>query len=358
MAYVQVVINRVTGVLIEDSIEYAPTAREQRPFEWKVVSDVAGKVVVRERSKEGDVFVVATAHWRELDLVDPEGTLTTEQWRKIADHLRPILERAHNRHTEPGWIDDGAVPPPVPTFVPAATPGAPTAEPAPFAPPGATAGATQLPYVELVVDYTSDAAAPGTVRYRPDPSVIPGSAFRAKVVCDSMGKVVVRNLDTAGKLEVVGTAVWRGDAIRDPVVGDTGPSSTQWGVVEKVLRNELALALRTNVDYDRAARETANVPRLKRKGSKMAKVLGAIGTGAVLLGVIAIVFLGDRCRGHGNRPNGIECIVDRDCASDNCFHRHCKPPGFGVHNLAPGERCDYDRECSSGGCFRGVCQQH
>jgi hypothetical protein len=105
VAYVQFVVNGMTQVLHEDSVRLDPDPSLPRhPYDWKVVLDSAGKVVVRAHRA-----VIAIAVWRDGAIRDPQGSIDTGGWAMIERFLRPLVDRAMAKGAY--FIDPGVLPP-------------------------------------------------------------------------------------------------------------------------------------------------------------------------------------------------------------------------------------------------------
>ena len=71
--YVEFLVNHKTSSVLDEMVSYTPEPKvEPRYFQWKIVCDAAGKVVVRARENQDtkQVIVIATATWRSGDIVD------------------------------------------------------------------------------------------------------------------------------------------------------------------------------------------------------------------------------------------------------------------------------------------------
>lgn len=213
-------------------------------------------------------------------------------------------------------------------------------------------------YIELVVDYSTGAARPGSVRFRPGTDQA-ATAFEAKVVCDPTGRLVVRQLDAKHQVKVVATARWRGTA-GERITAIGGPNQHQWGVIESVLRDQLAAA--AGAEFDAAARADGDIAPADLP-VRPPGLLQRIGLG--IIGVIVLVVIGAgiavwmyvQNKYGPKKANGESCGYDSQCGSKNCFHSTCQAPGYGHGNLADGSKCWASDECASHDCSFGVCTQ-
>lgn len=129
--YVQFVINGVTKAFHDDSVRYEPDlVLPISPFDWKVVCDANGRIVVRSRGA-----VVATAR-RENGFIRETRTVASTPdavgWRVIDQHLSVLLTRSPHP-PDPLAIDAGELDLPL----------SPPAMSAPLPAPSSTDVATQ-----------------------------------------------------------------------------------------------------------------------------------------------------------------------------------------------------------------------
>jgi hypothetical protein len=218
------------------------------------------------------------------------------------------------------------------------------------------------PYVELLLDFETMQVADDSVRYRPDPTVLPCTAFEIKVICDASGKVVVRG---PPELAVKASGVWHSERIIQRVAAKDGPNTNQWNAIEVGLRTELEKAVRSGASFDADARDPGFVAKadvaVDATTTRKSRIKEYIGMGIVIAlfvgGFLIYKQYGERFTPEGNRKNGESCTFDKSCASKNC-HRGmtCQRPGYGT-NYAAGEECSSDDNCASGNCSSGVCQR-
>lgn len=102
---------RGTNRVVKDSVRYEPTP-SQRPktaFQWKIVVDVEGTVVVR--GHEGTSYrVLGTARRSGDELADHRGrgaTPNSFQWKLVEEAVRDELARATSSlRAHPTWVED------------------------------------------------------------------------------------------------------------------------------------------------------------------------------------------------------------------------------------------------------------
>jgi hypothetical protein len=217
------------------------------------------------------------------------------------------------------------------------------------------------PYVEFLIDFETMQVRDDSVRYRPDPAVLPCTAFELKVICDATGKVVVRG---PPDLAVKASGAWHSEQLRQRIVAKDGPNTNQWKVIEVGLRTELEKAVRSGASFDADARDMGFVAKadvaVEETTPRKSRIKEYIGMGILVAliggGLLIYQKYGERFTPESNLKNGESCTFDKSCASKNCYRgMTCQRPGYGT-NYAAGEECSSNDNCASGTCSSGVCQ--
>ena len=298
--YVAFRVNRASKSILSDSIRFEPDPYTSftNPFEWLVVCDSDGKVVIRAlEDGKTSLRVIAIAELRGLTLVqrrqlDP--TLPSmAQWGWLEEIVYPTRERGYADKHPPARDDAQLVetpasevftpdeiwalagqhlappdpppaigrsstrvgPPPAPpsrkkssTSPGTRPPTWPPPNPAPqtplwTAPPAAKAPALRQTYVELLFDHASVCVVEGSVRYAPDHSVRPSGLYQHKLICDPEGNVFIFAVpDPERDMVRLATCRWRDSALCERRQDSREPDDFQWIALEDALRAELGRA--------------------------------------------------------------------------------------------------------------------